>query len=191
MLYTKRFLVWYTLFLYEFCMKKLVSAMNVTRFLFLMIALAAVLSMAINTGSFEKFLRFFSISSNMIIAFCMIYLFIHLPDFKDANKKKLVIHMLLWVFLYLLLWNGLPLLLWMYQEWLAQVLSQTGVTPLRFMTESLLQIVIIPLILYVMLRYETKNVFKERTGLQHHILQALIVCGTLAGITYLVIAAMS
>ena len=171
-------------------MQKYMSPMYIARFLYLLIAAAAILSMAINTRDIGMFIRFFSISSNMLIAFCMIYLCIFLPEFKDANKKKLVTWLLFWIFLYLVAWNALPLFFWIYSVWLLTAVSKTQLSPLVFVLENSIQILIIPYILYAMLRYETKSVFKEKSGKRHMLIHLLIICGTVAGVSYLVIAAM-
>lgn len=172
-------------------MKKYLSPLNITRFLFILIAAASILSMAINTGTVEMFLRFFSISSNMLIAFCMIYLALFLKDFKDVNRKKLVITMLFWITLYLILGNGLPILYFIYTLWFQEVLTQVSMSPMMFIGSQLLQVVIVPMIIYFMLKFEVQSVFKEKRSIWHTLAHILIIWGTTAGVVYLVYAAMA
>lgn len=172
-------------------MKKHFTPLNITRFLFILIAAASILSMVINTGGLEMFLRFFSISSNMLIAFCMIYLALFLKDFKEVNRKKLVIAMLFWVTVYLILGNGLPLAYFIYTLWFENVLGQVGMTPLIFIGSQIVQIILIPLIIYLMLKFEVQSVFREKHSMWHTVAHILIIWGTTAGVAYLVYAAMA
>lgn len=169
-------------------MKKDSISVSIVRCMFLLIAFASILSMAINTGSFEIFLRYFSISSNMIIVFCMIYLSLFFSKFQELKEKRLVIMMLWGVALYLILWNGLPFIFWMFQNGFTQSLIDSQMSAIPFIVMNILQIVIVPLLLFFLLRFEVNSVFKKK---HYHLWLHLIILWTIFwGVVYLVIAAM-
>jgi len=169
-------------------MKKYHSPMNIIRSIFLLIAFASIFSMAINTWSLEVFLRYFSISSNMIIAFVMLYLVLFLPRMRALKDKELALSLLLWITIYLVAWNGLPFIFWLMQWGLADLSVNNEGNVLVFMMLNILQIVIIPIALYILLRFELNAVFKNNK--YNYSLHLGILWLIFLGVSYLVIAAM-
>ena len=143
-------------------MKNIFSWELTTKIIFIFIALTSTLSMAINTGSIELFLRYFSISSNMIIVFVMIYLTLYISDYKKLESKKLPKRLLLWVLIYLILWNGLPLIYWLYVFGIKSLVETSDTSTVLFLVNNLLQIIIIPFCLYIILKYKINSFFQEK-----------------------------
>jgi hypothetical protein len=99
--------------------------------------------------------------------------------------------MLFWVTIYLILGNGLPLAYFIYTLWFENVLTQVGMTPMMFIGSQIVQIILIPLIIYLMLKFEVQSVFREKHSTSHTLIHILIIWGTTAGVAYLVYAAMA
>ncbi len=171
-------------------MKTQTPQILITKTLFIFIALASALSMAINTGSIELFLKFFSISSNMLISFVMIYLALYIETFQQLKEKKLVIWLIFGVFIYLLLWNGLPFLYWLYIHWFLKTVSNSWYSISFFILENLTQIVIIPSFLYLLLSYKVKSLYKEKSWKCNYTIDIAVLVGTFLWVSYLVVAAM-
>lgn len=171
-------------------MKNIFSWELTTKIIFIFIALASTLSMAINTGSIELFLRYFSISSNMIIVFVMVYLTLYISDYKKLESKKLPKKLLLWVLIYLILWNGLPFIYWFYVFGIKGLVETSDTSTILFLFNNLLQIVIIPFCLYIILWYKINSFFQEKKWKYFKIIDALIMSWVFVWVSYLVIAAM-
>lgn len=170
-------------------MKKHITPVNVARGLFLLVAIASTISLAINTWSFASFLRYFSTSINMVVAVWMLYLFFFLPDMKETKKKTLAMWVLIWVLAYLLIGNGLPFVLWLLQIGFTWAVEKTGLTPITFVALHTLQIVIVPVILYLLLRFEVNAVF-QKTKTYNPLVHLGILWAVFLGVVYLVVAAM-
>ena len=96
-------------------MNTYISSIRINRLLFTGIALASLLSMIINTGSVEVFLRYMSISINMIIILGMLYLAYFLPDMQQGQKRQYAGVILVGICIYLIIGNTLPLLHLIFQ----------------------------------------------------------------------------
>lgn len=169
-------------------MNTYISSIRINRLLFTGIALASLLSMIINTGSVEVFLRYMSISINMIIILGMLYLAYFLPDMQQGQKRQYAGVILVGICIYLIIGNTLPLLHLIFQVWFREVLQSTGLSAGRFILQYGAQFVGVPLLLYSFLRYEIKTVFSASPGpLWAHI---LILFWVYSGVFYLVYAAM-
>lgn len=169
-------------------MRKHIHSLGITRFLFVLIALAAFISMVINTWSIRMLLNHLSIGINSIIIFTMVYLALFLKDFKQSKNKHLVIAMLFGVYLYLVFWNLLPMLYWIYEVGFNSAVEKSMMSPQMFIISQLIQFVAVPTLLYFLLRHETQCAFKEND--KHMFTQLALVAIVLAGVIYLVIAAM-
>lgn len=169
-------------------MNTYISSIWINRFLLVGIALASLLSMIINTGSIEVFLRYMSISINMIIVLGMLYLAYFLPNMQQSQKKQYAGVILAGICIYLIGGNTLPLLHLIFQVWFQEVLQSTGMSAGRFILQYGVQFIGVPLLLYSLLRYEINTVFSPSRGpLWVHI---FILLWVYSGVGYLVYAAM-
>ena len=169
-------------------MKKYLNSMVLTRLIFVFIAFASILSMAINTWDIHTFIRYFSISSNMIIVFVMLYLAIFFPSIRENKVKPLANYMIWGVLIYLILWNGIPFTLALIQNGVTGLAVKSGLSPIVFILLSSLQILIVPLVLYCLLRFEVNAAFKKK---QDHLWIHLLILGLIvSGVWFLVIQAL-